>query len=96
MLTAAGAVAVKTPRVNNRRVNPDSMRGSAFPRRSCRRPPRTTQIDEVLPLLYLHELPTSDFCPALAQFLYRLLAVDADDHPSKQPAAGQCPRVLPP
>ena len=39
VLTAAGAVSVRAPRVNDRRVDPDTMSGSGFPRRSCRRGP---------------------------------------------------------
>jgi hypothetical protein len=44
--------------------------GSGSPRRSCRRGPRKTpKVTEVLPLIYLHGLSTSDFGPALGQFL---------------------------
>ena len=39
-------------------------------RRFCRPGPRKSpQLAEVLPLLYLHGLSTSDFTPALEQFL---------------------------
>ncbi len=68
--TAAGAVPVRAPRVNDKRV--DEVTGqrrrfaSAILPAWSRRSPR---VAEVLPLLYLHGLSTSDFAPALAQFL---------------------------
>src|SRR5690349_9848233 len=70
VLTSAGAVAVVAPRVNDRRVDPDSgerMRfSSAILPPWCRKTPKIT---EVLPLLYLHGLSSGDFVPALGQFL---------------------------
>jgi len=68
--TAAGAVSVRQPRVNDRWV--DEATGER--RRFCsailpawsRKSPR---VAEVLPLLYLHGLSSSDFGPALEQFL---------------------------
>ena len=70
VLTAAGAVAVKAPRVNDRRVDPDTgdrqRFSSAILPAWARKSP---QMSEVLPLLYLHGLSTSDFGPALEQFL---------------------------
>jgi transposase-like protein len=70
LLTAAGAVEVKAPRVNDRRVDPNSVERQRFssailPARARKSP----QMSEVLPLLYLHGLSTSDFTPALEQFL---------------------------
>jgi len=68
--TAAGAVVVRAPRVNDKRV--DEVTGerkrfaSAILPAWCRRSP---QVAEVLPLLYLHGLSTGDFAPALEQFL---------------------------
>ena len=70
MLTSAGAVEVVAPRVNDRRVDPDTGERAKFS--SAILPPwcrRTPKITEVLPLLYLHGLSTSDFVPALGQFL---------------------------
>jgi transposase-like protein len=67
--TAAGAVEVTAPRVNDRRVD-----GATGERRRfcssilppwCRRSPKVT---EVLPLLYLHGLSCKDFVPALEEF----------------------------
>ncbi len=66
--TAAGAVPVRAPRVNDKRV--DEVTGerrrfaSAILPAWSRRSPR---VAEVLPLLYLHGLSTSDFAPALEQ-----------------------------
>ena len=70
VLTAAGAVAVKAPRVNDKRVDPDSGERQRFS--SAILPGwarKSAQMTEVLPLLYLHGLSTSDFGPALEQFL---------------------------
>jgi transposase-like protein len=68
--TAAGAVPVRAPRVNDKRT--DEVTGerrrfsSAILPAWSRKSPR---VAEVLPLLYLHGLSTSDFTPALEQFL---------------------------
>jgi transposase-like protein len=70
VLTSAGAVEVVAPRVNDRRVDPDTGERQRFS--SAILPPwcrRTPKITEVLPLLYLHGLSTGDFVPALGQFL---------------------------
>jgi putative transposase len=70
VLTAAGAVAVKAPRVNDKRVDPDSGERQRFS--SAILPAwarKSPQMTEVLPLLYLHGLSTSDFGPALERFL---------------------------
>ncbi|KUN17655.1 transposase [Streptomyces corchorusii] len=67
--TAAGAVEVKAPRVNDKRV--DEATGERKRFSSAILPPwcRTSpKISEVLPLLYLHGL-SGDFVPALEQFL---------------------------
>jgi len=70
VMTAAGAVEVKAPRVNDRRTDPESgerMRfSSAILPPWCRKSPK---INEVLPLLYLHGLSSGDFVPALGEFL---------------------------
>ena len=68
--TAAGAVPVTAPRVNDKRI--DEVTGerqrfsSAILPAWSRKSPR---VAEVLPLLYLHGLSSSDFAPALEQFL---------------------------
>jgi len=68
--TAAGAVPVRAPRVNDRRV--DEVTGARRRFASAILPAwarKSPQVAEVLPLLYLHGLSTSDFAPALEQFL---------------------------
>ncbi|HEX8936469.1 MAG TPA: IS256 family transposase [Pseudonocardiaceae bacterium] len=70
VLTSAGAVEVVVPRVNDRRVDPDTGERQRFS--SAILPPwvrKTPKINEVLPLLYLHGLSSGDFVPALGQFL---------------------------
>jgi transposase-like protein len=70
VLTAAGALEVTAPRVNDRRTDPQTGErcrfSSAILPAWCRKTPKIT---EVLPLLYLHGLSTGDFVPALGQFL---------------------------
>src|SRR5258708_2111296 len=68
--TSAGAVDVTAPRVNDKRVDPDTGERQRFS--SSILPPwarKTPKIAEVLPLLYLHGLSSGDFVPALGQFL---------------------------
>jgi len=70
VLTSAGAVQVTVPRVNDKRVDPDTGERERFS--SAILPPwarKTPKITEVLPLLYLHGLSCGDFVPALGQFL---------------------------
>ena len=68
--TAAGAVQVHQPRVNDKRTDPVTGErrrfASAILPAWARRSP---QVAEVLPLLYLHGLSSGDFAPALEQFL---------------------------
>ena len=69
VLTSAGAVEVEAPRINDKRLDEAGERrrfASAILPAWCRKSP---QINEVLPLLYLHGLSSSDFVPALQQFL---------------------------
>ena len=67
--TAAGAVPVRAPRVNDKRVDESGERrrfsSSILPAWSRKSP----RVAEVLPLLHLHGLSSSDFAPALEQFL---------------------------
>jgi hypothetical protein len=70
VLTSAGAVEVVAPRVDDRRIDPDTGQRVRFS--SAILPPwcrKTAKITEVLPLLYLHGLSSGDFVPALGQFL---------------------------
>ncbi|MFB8778048.1 IS256 family transposase [Streptomyces broussonetiae] len=68
--TVAGAVEVKAPRVNDKRVDEETGERKRFS--SAILPPwchKSPKISEVLPLLYLHGLSSGDFVPALEQFL---------------------------
>ena len=67
--TVAGAIPVRAPRVDDRRVDP--VTGERVRFRSVILPPwcrRSPKVAEVLPLLYLHGLSTGDFVPALEAF----------------------------
>ncbi len=67
--TAAGRMEVRAPRVDDRRVDPDTGERQRF--RSAILPPwarRSPKVTEVLPLMYLHGLSTGDFAPALEGF----------------------------
>ncbi|WP_231862565.1 IS256 family transposase [Mycobacterium canetti] len=68
--TAVGAIEVHAPRVNDKRVDPETGERVRFC--SAILPPwarKTPQVQQVLPLLYLHGLSSQDFGPALGQFL---------------------------
>jgi len=70
VMTGAGMVGVHQPRVNDKRVDTDTgvrrrFASSILPGWARKSP----QVADVLPLLYLHGLSTSDFQPALEQFL---------------------------
>ncbi len=70
VLTAAGAVSVKAPRVNDKRIDAGTGERQRFS--SAILPAwarKSPQMAEVLPLLYLHGLSSGDFEPALEQFL---------------------------
>ncbi|MBO4206296.1 IS256 family transposase [Micromonospora echinofusca] len=70
VITSAGAVEVRAPRVNDKRT--DAVTGQRRRFRSAILPPwcrKSPKIAEVLPLLYLHGLSSGDFVPALQQFL---------------------------
>ncbi|GAC1666234.1 MAG: IS256 family transposase [Candidatus Dormibacteraceae bacterium] len=67
--TGAGAIEVEAPRVNDRRVDPQTGERARF-RSSilapwCRKSPK---VAEVLPLMYLHGMSSGDFAPALGEF----------------------------
>ncbi len=66
MTTAAGAVEVRAPRVNDKRTDEETGERKRFS--SAILPAwarKSPQIAEVLPLLYLHGLSSGDFGPAL-------------------------------
>lgn len=67
--TAAGAIEVRMPRVDDRRVDAETGERCGFKSVIvppwCRKSPKVT---EVLPLLYLHGMSSGDFVPALEEF----------------------------
>ena len=68
--TAAGAVPVRAPRVNDKGI--DEVTGERRRFSSAILPAwarKSPKVGEVLPLLYLHGLSSCDFAPALEQFL---------------------------
>lgn len=70
VMTSSGAAEVATPRVNDKRTDPQTGERKRF--RSAILPPwcrRSPRIAEVLPLLYLHGMSSGDFVPALEGFL---------------------------
>ena len=78
VLTSAGAVEVTVPRVNDKRVDPDTGERKRFA--SAILPPwarKTPKITEVLPLLYLHGLSSGAFVSALGQFLGSIVVLSA-------------------
>lgn len=95
VLTAAGGVQVRAPRVNDNRVDPETGESKRFSSTIlpawCRRSP---QISEVLPLLYLHGLSTGYFAPALEQFLGAgCRVVGLGDHSVDSAVAGRDQRL---
>ena len=68
VVVGAGAVKVRAPRVNDRRIDEDGHRRRFS---SSILPPymrRSPKVSEVLPLLYPHGLSSGDFEPALGEF----------------------------
>ena len=67
--TGAGPIPVAAPRVDDRRLDPVTGEKASFTSAIlppwCRKSPK---VSEVLPLLYLHGLSSSDFVPALEAF----------------------------
>ena len=67
--TAAGRMEVRAPRVDDRRVDPDTGERARF--RSSILPPwccKSSKVAEVLALMFLHGMSTGDFAPALEGF----------------------------
>jgi putative transposase len=68
VLLGAGSVALKAPRINDKRVDENGQRRRF---KSVILPPymrRSQKVTEVLPVLYLHGLSSGDFVPALEEF----------------------------
>ena len=68
VLLGAGSLALKAPRINDKRVDENGQRRRF---KSVILPPymrRSQKVTEVLPVLYLHGLSSGDFVPALEEF----------------------------
>lgn len=67
--TAAGGIEIEAPRVDDRRVDPETAQRCRFASVVvppwCRKSPK---VAEVLPLMYLHGMSSGDFAPALREF----------------------------
>src|SRR5271169_344050 len=69
VVTGAGPIEVRAPRVDDRRVNEGTGERMRF--RSVILPPwarKSPKVAEVLPLMYLHGMSSGDFVPALEEF----------------------------
>jgi len=69
VVTGAGPIEVRAPRVDDRRV--DELTGERCRFRSVILPPwarKSPKVAEVLPLMYLHGMSSGDFVPALEEF----------------------------
>jgi transposase-like protein len=69
VVTGAGPIGVRAPRVDDRRV--DEVTGERCRFRSSILPPwarKSPKVAEVLPLMYLHGMSSGDFVPALEEF----------------------------
>jgi len=76
--TAAGVVAVRAPRVNDKRTDVETGERKRFASAIMAAWARkSAQVTEVLPLLYLHGLSSGDFAPALGQFLGSVAGLSA-------------------
>lgn len=69
IVTGAGAVPVRAPRVNDKRVDAETGERARF-RSSILTPwaRKSPKVSEVLPLMYLHGMSSGDFAPALGEF----------------------------
>lgn len=69
VVTGAGPIPVRAPRVNDKRVDADTGERARF-RSSILTPwaRKSPKVSEVLPLMYLHGMSTGDFAPALSEF----------------------------
>lgn len=89
--TAVGAIEVKAPRVNDKRVDGSTGERKRFS--SAILPPwarKSSKISEVPPLLYLHGLSSGDFVLALEQFLgSSMRPLARHGHPADDAVAGR-------
>jgi putative transposase len=69
LTVGSGTVAIRAPRVNDRRVDEEGERQRYSSRILPAYARRSPKVTEVLPVLYLHGLSTGDFSPALRDLL---------------------------
>jgi len=69
VVTGAGPIPVRAPRVNDKRVDAETGERCRF-RSSILTPwaRKSPKVSEVLPLMYLHGMSSGDFAPALGEF----------------------------
>jgi transposase-like protein len=90
VMCGSGAIEVRAPRVNDKRVHQESGQRMRF--RSAILPPymrRSPKVTEVLPLLYLHGLSSGDFAPALKEFFGNQAGLSAATPSSGSPSSGK-------
>ena len=95
VVTGAGAVTVTAPRVNDKRVDPETGERQRFSSKIlpawARKSPK---VAEVLPLLYLHGLSSLGLRAGVGAVpRHRGRAVRGDDHPADHAVAGRGPTV---
>jgi transposase-like protein len=69
LTVGSGTVAIRAPRVNDKRVEESGKRRRFSSRILPAYARRSRKVTEVLPILYLHGLSTGDFAPALRDLL---------------------------
>jgi len=91
VVTAAGAVPVRAPRVNDKRFDAETGGRRRFSSAILAAWVRKShQVAEALPLLYLHGLSSSDFGPAWSSSSGRPHApVRGDDYPADRAVGGR-------
>jgi putative transposase len=95
--TAAGGIEIEAPRVNDRRVDPETGERCRF--RSAIVPPwcrKSPKVAEVLPLMYLHGMSTGDFAPALTEFFGTGAGLSASVITRLSKQSGRAGRLRPP
>ena len=78
LVTGAGPVEVRAPRVDDRRVDEET--GERIRFRSSILPPwarKSPKVAEVLPLMYLHGMSSGDFVPAVEEFFGSAVGLSA-------------------
>jgi hypothetical protein len=88
--TGAGPLEVEQPRINDRRVDPVTGKRQKFS--SAILPPwarSSPNINDVLPLMYLHGMSSSDFCRRSNSFVEQLRDYQLQRSPGSRPSGKQ-------